>query len=106
MDKSRQNIIKAKSEMFKALSHPSRLWIVETLANKNACVCELVEGLNVDFSTVSKHLSILKQAGIVEDEKQGKQVVYKLKLKCILKVTECIENTLEKRAHNQSCFIK
>lgn len=85
----------AKANIFKALGHPSRLHIVETLENGESCVCELVEQIGADFSTVSKHLTILKGAGIVEDDKRGKMVFYRLKVPCILRFMDCIDNVCE-----------
>ncbi|RKY55054.1 MAG: ArsR family transcriptional regulator, partial [Candidatus Neomarinimicrobiota bacterium] len=43
------------SIIFKALSHPTRLWMVEQLFEAERCVCEFVDVLKLDFSTVSKH---------------------------------------------------
>jgi DNA-binding transcriptional ArsR family regulator len=53
--------------------------MAEQLAAGEKCVCELGEGVDADFSTISKHLTILKQAGVVVDEKRGKQVYYSLR---------------------------
>jgi len=57
-----------RAEILKALAHPTRLFLVDRLSRREHCVCELVELVGVDFSTVSKHLSILKNAGFVTDE--------------------------------------
>jgi ArsR family transcriptional regulator len=84
-------LLAAKAEILKALAHPSRLWMVERLARGECCVCELVRGVNADFSTVSKHLSVLKKSGILEDEKRGKQVFYRLRIPCLLRFMDCIE---------------
>ena len=85
----------AKARIFKALGHPSRLHIVETLEKGESCVCELVEQIGADFSTVSKHLTILKDTGIVEDDKRGKMVFYRLKVPCIIRFMDCIDNVCE-----------
>jgi ArsR family transcriptional regulator len=66
----------AKTKVLKALAHPARLWMVEQLEGGERCVCELVEGLGLDFSTVSKHLLVLKNAAVVADDKRGKQVAH------------------------------
>ena len=56
----------------KALAHPSRLFIVDELSRSGErCVCELTEMVGADMSTVSRHLAMLKGAGIIEDEKRG-----------------------------------
>ncbi len=88
-------ICEAKVKVLKALAHPTRLWIAEQLADGERCVCEFVDAVGVDFSTVSKHLSVLKEAGIVEDEKRGKQVYYRLKVPCVLKFMHCVEAVIE-----------
>jgi len=84
----------AKAEVLKALAHPTRLWMAEKLAEGERCVCEFVEGADADFSTVSKHLSVLRQAGIVDLEKRGKQVYYRLKVPCILQFMRCVEEVI------------
>lgn len=84
----------AKAAVLKALAHPTRLWIVEQLHNKEHCVCTLVEQIDADFSTVSKHLSVLKNAGIIASEKRGQKVFYHLKCACVLEFISCIENVV------------
>lgn len=91
-------LIEAKANVLKALGHPTRLWMAEQLENGEKCVCELGESIDADFSTISKHLSVLKQAGVVEDEKRGKQVYYKLKVPCILKYMSCVEEVIKRKA--------
>ncbi len=86
---------KAKARIFKSLGHPSRLHIVETLERGECCVCELVDQIGSDFSTVSKHLALLKSTGIVIDEKRGQMVYYRLKVPCILRFMDCIDNVCE-----------
>ena len=86
-----------KANIFKALGHPTRLWITQKLAGGECCVCEFVEAMDVDFSTISKHLTVLKQAGIVMDEKRGKQIFYHLKVPCILKFMDCVDSILQTR---------
>ena len=65
-------------QKFKALSDPNRLRIIQMLEIRPLCVCEITNVLQLATSTVSKHLSILKEAGFVEDTKDGKWVNYAL----------------------------
>jgi ArsR family transcriptional regulator len=95
----------AKANVLKALAHPTRLWMAESLAEGERCVCEFVEGSNADFSTVSRHLAVLRQAGIVEMEKRGKQVFYRLKVPCVLEFMHCVERVILERAREQSVLI-
>ena len=88
-------LIEAKAAVLKALDHPTRLWMAEQLADGEKCVCELGEFIDADFSTISKHLSVLKQAGVVVDEKRGKQVYYRLKVPCLLNYLSCVEAVIK-----------
>ena len=94
-DPTKRTLIEAKAAVLKALGHPTRLWMAEQLADGEKCVCELGEFIEADFSTISKHLAVLKQAGVVVDEKRGKQVYYRLKVPCILKYMSCVEAVIK-----------
>ena len=86
--------LKQRARVIKALAHPTRLYVVERLAERPHCVCELTALVGADMSTVSKHLSVLRAAGIVEDEKRGSQVWYSLRVPCILNFFGCVEAVL------------
>ncbi|MCF7816347.1 MAG: metalloregulator ArsR/SmtB family transcription factor [Kiritimatiellales bacterium] len=96
----------AKARILKALAHPVRLWMAEQLAGGERCVCEFVDVLDLDFSTVSKHLSVLKQAGIVADDKRGKQVFYSLRVPCILNFMHCVEEVIQNNSARQAELAK
>ncbi len=64
--------------IYKALSDPNRLRILMMLREKRLCVCEMVDILSLANSTVSKHLSILRNADLILDEKSGRWVNYRL----------------------------
>ena len=104
MDRRTNLKYEARAQIMKALAHPTRLFIVDQLKAGDRCVCELTEMIGADVSTVSKHLSVLKQAGIVEDEKQGTQVFYSLRVPCVLNWYSCVEGVLKDRAsrHRQA----
>ena len=84
----------ARAQVMKALAHHSRLMMVEELSRGERCVCDLQTLIGHDISTVSKHLSILKNAGILEDEKRGKQVFYRLRVPCVLNFFHCVDSVL------------
>jgi len=77
------------------MAHASRLMMVDELSRGERCVAELTELVGADISTVSKHLSLLKASGLVEDRKQGTQVYYRLKTPCVLSFFECVEKVLQ-----------
>ena len=92
----------ARAKVIKALAHPARLMIVDELAEHGErCVCELTELVGTDMSTVSRHLAQLKQAGIVEDDKRGQMVYYRLRVKCLLKFFDCVESVIRCNAKSQ-----
>ncbi len=95
MDSITKQKYEARAKVIKAMAHPTRLFIVDELARGERCVCELRDMIGADISTVSKHLSVLKQAGIVEHEKRGLQVWYNLRVPCILKFFGCVEDVLK-----------
>lgn len=79
-----------EAAVFKALGHAARLQIVNELANGERCVCELVELTGLGWSTVSRHLAVLKAVGVIGDEKRGMQVFYSLRLPCVARFTACL----------------
>ena len=76
--------------IMKAMSHATRLFILDKLNEREHCVCELQELLECDMSTVSKHLSILKNAGLINSRKFNNQVFYKLLCPCVLDFYNCM----------------
>lgn len=106
MNKKDKKKYEAKAKILKALAHPTRLWMVEQLADREHCVCEFADAVDSDFSTVSKHLAVLKQSGIVEDDKRGKQVYYRLKVPCVLNFMSCVEAVLESQLKTQAALIR
>ncbi len=99
-DTVRQDIVlrgqfAARAEIMKAMAHPSRLMMIDELSRGERCVCDIQALIGHDMSTVSKHLSVLKRAGIVADERRGKQVYYRLKVPCILNFFQCIESVID-----------
>lgn len=62
--------------LLKALGHPSRLWIVLSLMESERSVREMQQGLGQDLSTVSRHLLVLRNAGLINFDKRGKYSFY------------------------------
>ncbi len=101
MDAKTHARFEAHARIIKAMAHATRLFIVNELAKEQKCVCELTELIGADTSTVSKHLSLLKNAGIVADERRGAQIFYTLRCPCVLKFFECVESVLKANAEEQ-----
>lgn len=83
--------IQLRANVIKALAHPSRVLIAVALIDGERCVCELTELAGADISTVSKHLSVMKNAGVVEVEKRGLNVYYRLTCPSLVEVLRCVD---------------
>jgi len=97
MDQIKKERLAARARILKALAHPTRLFIVDQLEQQERSVSELTAMVGVDVSTVSKHLSQLKQVGIIRDEKRGNQVFYYLAVPCVMNFFDCVEAVIEEQ---------
>jgi DNA-binding transcriptional ArsR family regulator len=105
VDAKTQALFEARADIVKALAHPTRLFIVNELSKGERCVCELQAGIDADMSTVSKHLTVLRNAGLVQDDKRGLQVFYRLRCPCILRFFDCIEGVLQENARKHMALV-
>jgi ArsR family transcriptional regulator, arsenate/arsenite/antimonite-responsive transcriptional repressor len=96
MDKKEERRYTLRADMFKALSHPMRILMLEKLRDRTWCVCELAAELGLEKSVASKHLSQLREVGLIDDEKHGTLVEYRLIAPCILDMATCAEKTILK----------
>jgi DNA-binding transcriptional ArsR family regulator len=101
MDAKTQARYEARARILKALAHPSRLCLVDRLSREEMSVAQLTQAVGADMSTVSKHLSLLKSAGLVLDDKRGNQVFYRLAAPCVLDFFSCIESVLQSQVQTQ-----
>lgn len=89
MKESDRKRFEMTAEIFKAIGHPDRLAMLEKLAEKPWCVCDLASYLGLNKSVASKHLSLLHDIGLVELEKKGTQVIYTLVVPCVIEMGKC-----------------
>lgn len=106
MDAKTKQHYEARARVLRAMAHPSRLLIIDELNKGEKCVSELTEVIGADTSTVSKHLSVMKNAGIVIDEKRGTMVYYSLRVPCILNFFGCVESVLKQVAEESRAAVK
>lgn len=90
------DLYKSVAEYFKALSHPTRIKIIELLDKKDMCVCEMMAELNLDQSHISRHLVVLKNNGIVKDSREGNKIFYTLTDRSIIEVIQAVKENLMK----------
>ena len=98
--------IEAQAKIFKALGHPVRLLMADALREGEKCVCELQALSGLDMSTVSKHLSLLREAGIVSAEKRGTSMYYRLSMCCLDSFLACTAEMIQDHALQQYSMIK
>lgn len=96
----REKLLRAyveRAAILKALAHPARIIMIETMHESGEiCVQDLVEMVGSDQSTVSKHLGLLKLAGLVEHRKEGQRSFYRLARPSVAELLECVERIIEK----------
>jgi DNA-binding transcriptional ArsR family regulator len=86
--------LRQRAAVFKALGHPARLAIVDQLGAGEQCVCALqgAEGVpKLSGPTISQHLLVLKNAGIIDDEKRGSRVFYRLVITGVAEIFRCVK---------------
>lgn len=99
------HFFRERAETMKALANPYRIWMVEKLAEGELCVCEFNKALDLDYSTISRHLSVLRKAGIVEYRKTGKQVYYSLRTPCILDFLDCFDEVIKMNIKQETEYL-
>ncbi len=90
-----------QAKIFKALGHPTRLLMVDALRDGEKCVCELQTLVGDDMSTISRHLAVLREAGIISSDKRGTNIYYRLSLCCLETFLGCTGELVEKRILSQ-----
>ena len=96
MDTQLKALYEDRARIIKAMGHATRLFIVHRLEKGEKCVGDLQAEVGADISTVSRHLAILRETGIITARKEGNQVFYNLQCPCVLSFFSCVETVLEK----------
>ncbi len=91
----------ARARIAKALAHPSRLLMLDALVQGELCVCDLTDLVGANQSTVSKHLAVLRGAGLVVRRRQGTMTYYGLQAVCLEGFWTCLENVLRRNLEEQ-----
>ena len=98
LSKKKQLLFEKQASIVRAISHPLRIAIVDFLKDGEQCVCDIAEYVGSEISNVSRHLSVMVAAGVLEYRKDGLKVIYKLKTPCILNFFSCITTVLKEQA--------
>lgn len=95
--KDKQLLFDRQAEVVRAVAHPLRIAVLDFLKDGPRCVCDIAEHIGSERSNVSRHLSVMAGAGVIESHKEGLKVFYKLKTPCILKFFSCITDCLKQQ---------
>ena len=99
-------VFEKQSEIAKALGHPLRVAVLEFLRTDEKCVCDIAKFVGSEQSNVSKHLSLMTNAGILESRKEGLKVFYKIKTPCVLEFLDCMKKCIKSGIEAESKLLK
>ncbi|HEY5504996.1 MAG TPA: metalloregulator ArsR/SmtB family transcription factor [Sedimentisphaerales bacterium] len=105
-DSKKRLLFQKQAQVAQAIGHPLRLAIIDFLKDGPQCVCDIAEYIGSERSNVSRHLSLMVAAGVLEHRKEGLKVIYRLKCPCILDFFSCMSGVLKQRAKDDSEILK
>jgi ArsR family transcriptional regulator len=106
LSKRNHLLFEKQAEIAKAIAHPLRIAIVNFLKDGEQCVCDIADYVGSERSNVSRHLSVMVNAGLLEYRKEGLKVIYKLKTPCILDFFSCVSRVLKQQAKENEKLLK
>lgn len=95
-----------KAEALQAIAQPTRLKILECLRGGERCVCEIFPAIDEEQSNVSRHLAVLRKAGLVTSWKEGPKVIYKVKSPEIFKIIDAIGSIIKAQYKESEALVK
>lgn len=98
-------ITQIKAEILKALAHPTRINILESLRDGERCVCEIIDEVNIEQSNVSQHLAVLKKMDIVNFRKDGLRVIYQVKHEEIFQILSLLDSLISSRVEETMAML-
>jgi ArsR family transcriptional regulator len=106
MDATSKKLYAMKAEIVQAAGHPIRLAIIDFLEDGEQCVCDIAEHVGAQRSNVSRHLSVMLKAGVVDCRKEGLKMIYSLKTPCILNFLSCVTEVLREQAKSNAAVLR
>ena len=106
LDKDKQLLFDKQAEVAKAIAHPLRIAVVDFLKDGEQCVCDIADYVGSERSNVSRHLSVMANAGLLEYRKEGLKVMYSLKCACIVDFFACVTSVLKQQARDNEKLLK
>jgi ArsR family transcriptional regulator len=106
LSKTKRLLFEKQAEIAKAIAHPLRIAIINFLKDGEQCVCDIAEHIGAERSNVSRHLSVMVNAGLLEYRKEGLKVIYKLKCMCIVDFFSCVSDVLKQQVRDSEKLFK
>ena len=98
MDADSKRMFKLMADVISAAGHEIRLAILYYLKDGEQCVCDIAAHVEANRPNVSRHLTVMLNAGLVAQRKDGLRMMYSLRCPCILNITKCVTGVLKERA--------
>ncbi len=98
MDKAKALLYERQAEIAKAVGHPLRVAVIDFLRDGEKCVCDIAEYVDSERSNVSRHLSVMVNAGVLTYRKEGLKVFYALRTPCIAEFLSCVTRVVKQQA--------
>jgi ArsR family transcriptional regulator len=106
MTQTEMMLYEKQAEIAQAIAHPIRLAILNFLRDQEQCVCDIARAVASERSNVSRHLSMMVNAGVLDSRKDGLKVFYRLKCPCILDFFSCISKVLRQQIRDQNKILR
>jgi ArsR family transcriptional regulator len=101
-----ENLIHIESDFLRALAQPTRLRILYFLKDGEKCACEIIPKMKEDQSNISRHLTHMKDAGILESRKEGVSVYYKIKDKRVFTLLSLVDEMVKAEIKEKARKVK
>lgn len=92
-----QRIFEKQANIAKAIGHPVRVAVIDFLKGGEQCVCDIAAKVGSERTNLSKHLSVMVAAGVLDSRKEGLKVFYRIKTPCILRFLDCLRDCLKEQ---------
>ncbi|MFH1453942.1 MAG: metalloregulator ArsR/SmtB family transcription factor [Armatimonadota bacterium] len=84
-----------RAKILKAIAHPARLKIIDILKKGEMCVCNIQEKIGYKMPTISRHLSVMENAGLIKGRRKGNWIYYRLLTPCVVETFLCIDKVIK-----------
>jgi DNA-binding transcriptional ArsR family regulator len=101
-----EDLIQIESDFLKAIAQPTRLKILYFLKGGERCACEIIPKMKEDQSNISRHLTHMKDMGILESRKEGVSVYYKIKDKRVFTLLSLVDEMVKSEIREKAKVVK